>query len=177
MSFGSLDSLYREVVLDHHRHPRKNRPLGDYDVQASGKNPSCGDEVTLQLKFAGDRIADIGVISHGCAISTSSGSMLADLADGLTLGEAEKLAAVFRRALRGEETPAEVDLGDLEALTGVRKFPVRIKCALLPWVTLLDAVLSHRRGGDGSLPGSKAGDDQPEELVVQLKDGADESER
>ena len=146
MSLGPLDSLYREVVLDHHRHPRGNDPLTDFDVQAAGKNPSCGDEVTLQLKFDGDRIAEVGVISSGCAISTSSGSMLAELINGLTMAEAEQVAAAFKRVLHGETFPTEVDLGDLEALAGVQKFPVRIKCALLPWVTLLDAVLAHRQG-------------------------------
>jgi nitrogen fixation NifU-like protein len=143
---SGLDALYREVVLDHHRSPRGNRPLDACDVSASGQNPSCGDEVTLQLRFDGDRIADVGVLSRGCAISTSSGSMLAEAVRGLSLADAEKVAGLFRSALHGERIPAEVDLGDLEALTGVRKFPVRIKCALLPWVTLLDAVLSHRQG-------------------------------
>jgi nitrogen fixation NifU-like protein len=146
MSQEALDSLYREVVLDHYRHPRGHEPLTDYDVAASGQKPSSGDEVTLQVKFAGERIADVGVLSHGCAISTSSGSMLAEIVKGLSVEEAERVAEVFRRALHGEEIPAELDLGDLETLTGVRKFPVRVKCALLPWVTLLDAVLAHRQG-------------------------------
>ncbi len=146
MSMGSLDALYREVVLDHHRNPRGNRALSDFDVQASGKNPSCGDEVTLQVKFDGERIKDIGVLSHGCAISTSSGSMLAEILAGLTVVEAEKVADVFKRVLQGTDAPPEIDLGDLEALSGVRKFPMRVKCALLPWITLLDAVIAHRQG-------------------------------
>jgi nitrogen fixation NifU-like protein len=146
MNLGSLDSLYREVVMDHHRHPRGNQPLDHCDVEASGQNPACGDEVTLQLKFTGERISGIGVLSQGCAISTSSGSMLADLLTGLTVAEAEKVAEIFKLVLHGEEIPPAIDLGDLEALTGVRKFPVRIKCALLPWVTLVDAVLAHRQG-------------------------------
>lgn len=146
MSLGSLEELYREVVLDHHRHPRGSQPLEAYDVQASGKNPSCGDEVTMQLKFEGDRIADLGVLSRGCAISTSSGSMLAEILTGLTVEEAERVAAVFKQILQGGDSPPEIDLGDLEALAGVRKFPMRVKCALLPWITLLDAVLAHRQG-------------------------------
>ena len=115
-------------------------------MEASGQNPSCGDEVTLQLKFDGDKISEVGVLSHGCAISTSSGSMLAELMTGISIMEAEQLAAVFKQVLRGEEAPTEVDLGDLEALAGVRKFPLRIKCALLPWITLIDAVLAHKQG-------------------------------
>ena len=146
MSLGPIDDLYREVILDHHRHPRGREPLADPDVTAEGKNPSCGDEVTLQMKFAGDTIADVGVVARGCAISTSSGSMLADLIEGMTLAEAERVAEAFRRILHGEELPEDLDLGDLEALQGVQKFPVRIKCAILPWVTMLDAILAHRQG-------------------------------
>jgi len=146
MTNGPMDALYREVVLDHHRHPRGAAALDDYDVQASGKNPSCGDEVTLQMRFDGDRIAAVGVLSQGCAISTSSGSMMAELVTGLTLDEASEVAERFRRIMHGGEFPTDVDLGDLEALEGVKKFPVRVKCALLPWVTLLDAVLAGRQG-------------------------------
>ena len=141
-----MDALYREVVLDHHRHPRGATALDDYDVQASGKNPSCGDEVTLQMRFDGERIAAVGVLSQGCAISTSSGSMMAELVTGLTLDEASEVAERFRRIMHGDAFPTDVDLGDLEALEGVKKFPVRVKCALLPWVTLLDAVLAGRQG-------------------------------
>ncbi len=142
MTTDALDSLYREVVLDHHRHPRGHEPLAHPDRQASGRNPACGDEVTLQLALDGDRIADVGVLSRGCAISTSSGSMLAEMVKGLTLADARRVADAFRHLLKGEDAPRELDLGDLEALTGVRKFPVRIKCALLPWVTLLEATLA-----------------------------------
>jgi nitrogen fixation NifU-like protein len=146
VSLGPIDDLYREVILDHHRHPRGDRPLEDPDVEASGKNPSCGDEVTLQVRFDGERIARVGVLSRGCAISTSSGSMLAELIEGLTIAEAEEVAEAFRTVMHGEKFPTHVDLGDLEALEGVRQFPVRIKCALLPWVTLLDALLAREQG-------------------------------
>lgn len=143
---GPLDALYREVVLDHHRHPRGARPLASPDIEASGKNPSCGDEVTLQMSFAGDRIADVGVLTQGCAISTSSGSMMAELVKGRTTTEAAELAERFRQVMHGESFPTTVDLGDLEVLEGVKQFPVRVKCALLPWITLLDAVLARREG-------------------------------
>ncbi len=146
MTTGPLDALYREVVLDHHRHPRGSRPLPDPDVTAAGKNPSCGDEVTLQMSFDGDRIRAVGVLAQGCAISTSSGSMMAELVEGRTVAEAAAIAARFKQVLQGDTFPTDVDLGDLEALAGVKQFPVRIKCALLPWVTLLDAILAHRQG-------------------------------
>jgi len=147
MSSGTLDQLYREVILDHHRHPRGRHQVERVDVEASGLNPSCGDEVTLQFELDGERIVDVAVIGRGCAVSTASGSILAELVKGRTIEEARRIAELFKRVMHGDETPNEVDLGDLEALTGVRQFPVRIKCALLPWVTLLDAIVtaSERR--------------------------------
>jgi nitrogen fixation NifU-like protein len=146
MAADPIDSLYREVVLDHHRHPRGRKTLDRVDAEASGVNPACGDEVRLQLKLDGERIDDAAVLSRGCAISTASGSMLAEMITGLTLDEARRVADVFKGVMHGQAAPQEVDLGDLEALTGVRKFPVRIKCALLAWVTLLDAMLAQQEG-------------------------------
>ena len=172
MSLGPIDDLYREVILDHHRHPRGREPLADPDVTAEGKNPSCGDEVTLQMKFDGDTISDVGMIARGCAISTSSGSMLADLIEGMSLAEAERVAEAFRQILHGQEFPADMDLGDLEALQGVQKFPVRIKCAILPWVTMLDAILAHKQGRDPR-PVSTEGvsdDGAPMDVNVKEKD-------
>ncbi len=146
MSSGALDQLYREVILDHHRHPRGRHALDHADIEAGGTNPSCGDEVTLQLQLEGDRIADVAVMSRGCAVSTASGSILAELVKGHTIAEARRIAEVFKEMMHGDELPDELDLGDLEALTGVRQFPVRIKCALLPWVTLLDAAVAEAEG-------------------------------
>lgn len=162
MSFENVDGLYREVVLDHHRHPRGSEPLDHPDREASGVNPACGDEVRLQVRLEGGRIADVGVLSRGCAISTSSGSMLAEIVRGLTVEEARRVADAFGRLLKGDDAPAELDLGDLEALVGVRRFPVRIKCALLPWVTLLDAILDAEAaapppGAPPSAPSAAAG--------------------
>jgi nitrogen fixation NifU-like protein len=172
MSSSELESLYREVVLDHHRHPRGNHDVDGCDVAASGQNPACGDEVALQLRFDGDRIDEVGVISHGCAISTSSGSMLAEMIGGLTTGEAEHVAELFRKALQGEKIPSEVDMGDLEALTGVRKFPVRIKCALLPWVTLLDAILAYRQGRAPRPVTTEDSEQSPADMAVWLEENA-----
>jgi nitrogen fixation NifU-like protein len=171
MSLGSLDSLYREVVLDHHRSPRGNQPLTDYDVEASGKNPSCGDEVTMQLKFDGEKIAAIGVLSQGCAISTSSGSMLAELLSGSSVAEAEGIADGFKRILHGAEPTPDLDLGDLEALAGVRQFPMRVKCALLPWVTLLDAILAQRQGRQPEPVSTEGYNQEGEPMQVTLRGG------
>lgn len=145
---AGMDDLYREVILDHHRNPRCREPLAHADAEAAGKNPSCGDEVTLQLAFDGDRISGISVHTEGCAIATASGSILGELLAGRTEVEAGRLAEAFRGIMHedGAELDDDLDPGDLEVLTGVRKFPVRVKCALLPWITLLEAVTAHREG-------------------------------
>jgi len=148
-----MDDLYREVILDHHRSPRGAEALPDPHLAADGKNPSCGDEVTLQLVFDGERIDRVAVLSQGCAIATASGSILAELATGRTLAEVTRLAEVFRRHMRGEvaELPDEPDPGDLEVLSGVRKFPARVKCALLPWMTALEAAAAREQGRTASV--------------------------
>ncbi len=141
---SGLDALYREVIMDHQRHPRGHELLDMATVEAAGRNPSCGDEVTLQLRVEDGRIADAAVLTRGCAISTASGSMLAEIIKNRTTEDARKIADLFRRLMHGEEDELSDDaLGDLEALTGVRNFPVRVKCALLPWVTMLDALLPN----------------------------------
>jgi nitrogen fixation NifU-like protein len=145
---AGMDDLYREVILDHHRSPRGATPLPMADAVASGKNPACGDEVTLELKFDGERIAAAAVLSKGCAIATASGSILAELVIGRTRAEAVRLAEAFRALMHAPEGELDdaLDSGDLEALTGVRNFPVRVKCALLPWITLLEAVAAAEQG-------------------------------
>jgi nitrogen fixation NifU-like protein len=145
---AGMDDLYREVILDHHRSPRCREPLAHPDAEAAGKNPSCGDEVTLQLALDGEKISNISVRTAGCAIATASGSILGEILVGRTLEEARRLAEAFRLAMHAEDADLSDDLnpGDLEVLTGVRKFPVRVKCALLPWITLLEAVTARREG-------------------------------
>jgi nitrogen fixation NifU-like protein len=143
-----LDEIYRDVVLDHYRSPRGRKELASADARAEGKNPLCGDELTLQLKFEGDRIKDVSVQAHGCSISVASGSMLAELLPGKTREEAQKVMAAFKALMHGEPLPEGLDIGDLDALEGVKKFPVRVKCALLAWTTLQDALgEGTKRGG------------------------------
>ncbi|RJO66903.1 MAG: SUF system NifU family Fe-S cluster assembly protein [Myxococcales bacterium] len=139
MKFGDLDSLYREVILDHHRHPRGRDPLERVDLHSEGANPSCGDEVTLELMLDGDRIAQAFVRVHGCSICMASGSILSELVKGKDEAESVHMAEQFKALLRGKDAPADAGLGDLEALAGVRQFPLRVKCALLPWETLREA--------------------------------------
>ncbi len=141
-----LDDLYREVVLDHHRRPRGREPLARVDASARGFNPLCGDEVEVRVALDAGCVAGVQVAGRGCAICTASGSMLAELAPGRAVAEVHRLAEGFRDLMHGRRLPPDLDLGDLEALGGVARFPVRVKCAMLPWVTLEDALRSHATG-------------------------------
>jgi len=149
--FEDLDDLYREVILDHYRNPRHRQPLPDPDVVAEGQNPFCGDEVRLQLKLEGERIVGVGLQGRGCSISVASASMMTEAIQGRTVEEARRLSRLFRSLMRGENLPPEAleDLGDLESLTGVRRFPVRVKCALLGWMTLEEALKEAEQKGAG----------------------------
>lgn len=135
-----LDEIYRDVVLDHYRSPRGRTPIDRPDTRAEGTNPLCGDEVTLELKFEDDKISEVAVKGRGCSISVASGSMLAEILPGKTRAEAARILATFKALMHGQKAPDGPDLGDLEALEGVNKFPVRVKCALLAWTTLEEAL-------------------------------------
>ena len=142
----NLDALYREVVMDHHRHPRGRKTLHHHHAHADGENPMCGDTVAIHVALDGDAIADIAVNGQGCAISTASGSILSEMLIGLTVPQARHLADQLVTMMHGHPPDTEIDLGDLEALSGVQKFPARIKCALLPWMTLIQALDNHHTG-------------------------------
>ncbi|MGH8916537.1 MAG: Fe-S cluster assembly sulfur transfer protein SufU [Acidimicrobiia bacterium] len=144
----SLEDLYREVILDHYRNPRNKGHLENPEAVAQGVNPLCGDEITLELAFDGDTVREVAIEGQGCSISQSSASMMTEAIKGKTRSEIEALTQRFRdmMSLDGEadigidpERPGAV-LGDIEALQGVRKYPVRIKCASLGWNVLLDAL-------------------------------------
>ena len=128
-----LDELYREVILDHFRSPRNVGELPHAGIKAEGTNPLCGDEITFWLKLDNGRIQAVHFLGKGCAISQAAGSMLTEALRGKTLAEAANLTAAMRRLMQGQEPDPTLDLGDLEALAGVRKFPVRVKCAALSW--------------------------------------------
>ena len=144
----ALEDLYRDVILDHYRNPRHRQPLESPDATGEGVNPLCGDEVTVELAFEGDKVADVSVIGQGCSISQSSASMISEAIVGKTRSEIRQIAERFNVMMTAEdETGAGIDptrpgsvLGDLEALQGVRRYPVRIKCASLPWTTLDQAL-------------------------------------
>jgi nitrogen fixation NifU-like protein len=144
---SGLDELYREVILDHYRNPRKQGTLQGDHVHAEGNNPSCGDEFFLDVAVADGVIADAAMRGQGCSISQASGSMMMDKIVGMSIDDVRDLTHKFKLMMSIEEGDNPVDpdkpgsvLGDLEALQGVRKFPVRIKCADLAWTTLSDAL-------------------------------------
>lgn len=142
-----FDELYRQIILDHYRRPRNRRSLEHPDVRAEGMNPLCGDEVTLELDFEDGVLADAGFSGRGCSISQSSASMMTEAIRGKTLSEIDALIRAFKKMVV-EGQPPEEDLGDLEALEGVAKFPVRVKCATLAWNVLqqgLEAYAAQRR--------------------------------
>ncbi|GBD10375.1 Zinc-dependent sulfurtransferase SufU [bacterium HR23] len=143
-----LDELYREVILDHYRNPRNRSPVPHADIASEGQNPFCGDEVAVQIRLEGERIVQVGVQGRGCSISQASASMMGELLKGKTVGEALGLSRRVREMLQGKAlSPQELEeLGDLEALRGVSKFPVRIKCALLGWMTLEEGIAQWRKG-------------------------------
>ena len=142
---GDLDDLYEAIILDHYRSPRNTAPVESPDIDLEVNNPFCGDEFHIQMKVADDAVSEIGITGRGCAISQASASLLAELVEGKSSSEVRASVGAFRRLLQGEEISEEERdiLGDIEALSGVRKFPVRIKCALLSWVGLDDALKEH----------------------------------
>ena len=142
---GDMDELYEAIILDHYRSPRNTETIDEPDIDLEVNNPFCGDEFHIQLKVEDAAVSQVGITGRGCAISQASASLLAELVEGKSASEVESAVDAVRRLLKGEEiTEAEADiLGDIEALGGVRKFPVRIKCALLSWVGLGDALRDH----------------------------------
>ena len=132
-----LRELYQEVILDHNRHPRNRRKLVGAFRSAEGHNPLCGDNVKVYLSTHEDRVTDVAFEGQGCAISTASASLMTEAVKGKTLVEAEHIFREFQSMVTETGDPtAYPQLGDLEVLAGVREYPVRIKCATLPWHTL-----------------------------------------
>ncbi len=140
-----LDDLYREIILDHYRSPRNRGELPPPAAHAVGHNPLCGDEIDVYLQVDDGVVSDIKVGGQGCSISQSSASMMSQAVKGKSVDDVKALVRKFKGLMSveevdGEEPAADVPLGDLEALQGVVKFPVRIKCATLAWNTLTEAL-------------------------------------
>lgn len=141
----SLDDLYREVILDHYRNPRNKRPLNGADIDLLHNNPLCGDEISVRVKVADGVVEDAAFEGQGCSISQASASMLTDKIKGMKLDDVEGLVLEFRGMMAGKEGADDDALGDLVALKGVVKYPVRIKCAVLAWDTLQEGVEAFRK--------------------------------
>lgn len=136
------DDLYRDVILDHFRHPRNHGVMASPDVTVQGVNPLCGDSLELMFTVKDGKIDDIKMTGNGCSISQSSASMMTEALKGKALGESEALAKAFKKMMleNGSATELPEDLEELSALEGVQKYPVRVKCALLAWNTLLQGL-------------------------------------
>ena len=139
-TMSDLGDLYQEVILDHNRRPRNFRSIDDASRTQEGYNPLCGDRLMLYVKLEGDRIADVAFQGSGCAISKASASLMTEALKGKTVDEARALFEKFHAMVTSSPETTAPDLGKLSALSGVREYPTRIKCASLPWHTLKAAV-------------------------------------
>ncbi len=141
-----LNGLYGDAILDHYRCPRNRKPVQEADIEAEEFNPFCGDRVILQLKLDGSgQVVEVGAQAEGCSIIQAAASMMSEALKGKKLEELDGLAREFREHMRSKSSAIQApDLGPLEALTVVRQFPVRIKCALLPWTALEVGIKAYR---------------------------------
>ena len=137
---AQISALYQEMILDHYRRPRNKGEIENPDETVVMKNPLCGDEITIQLRYNGDEVADVGFVGRGCSISQASASMMTQLVKGKKVNEVESLRSQFREMVMGRENVDEKSLGSLRALSGVARFPARVKCALLAWNALEEAL-------------------------------------
>jgi nitrogen fixation NifU-like protein len=157
-SSAALGALYQELILDHYRRPRHRGEMESPDVEVRMNNPTCGDEIVLQLRVRDGTVEEVRFAGQGCSISQASASMMAQQVSGKPLAEADALAARFKEMLHGvAEAAKDRALGDLRALAGVAKFPVRVRCAMLAWNALEEA---ERRLPPAGAPGA-AGSPEP----------------
>jgi len=139
---AELQDLYRDVLIDYFRDGTHKGELADADINAHGANPTCGDEIKISIARSGDVIDKIRFSGHGCVISQASSAMMCEAVEGRTIEEARGFVAAFRAMMVENLPAAELPeaLSELEALEGVRKFPIRVKCALLSWITFLQGL-------------------------------------
>ena len=146
---AGLEDLYREIILDHYRTPRNRGELDAPAVSAEGHNPLCGDEIRIFVDVQDGVVTDVRFSGSGCSISQSSASMMTSAIKGKPVEQVKSIVRRFKQMMTIDEEDSEIDesinLGDLEALQGVVKFPVRIKCATLGWNTLLDALATEQK--------------------------------
>jgi len=144
---AEIAALYQELILDHYRRPRNKGELDGASTSVVMKNPLCGDEVALHVKFDGDKVDDVRFSGRGCSISQASASMMTQLVKGKNAAEIEQLGDTFRDMVMGTTPPDSEEvvgtMGSLRALSGVSRFPARVKCALLAWNALQSAITEH----------------------------------
>ncbi|WP_207368631.1 Fe-S cluster assembly sulfur transfer protein SufU [Heyndrickxia coagulans] len=141
---SNLDALYRSVIMDHYKNPRNRGSLEDGSLTVDMNNPTCGDRIHLTMKVEGGLIRDAKFTGEGCSISMASASMMTQAVKGKTVDEALKLSHIFSEMVQGKDYEEAEDLGDIEALHGVSKFPARIKCATLAWKAMEKGVRSEK---------------------------------
>lgn len=141
---ANLSALYQEMILDHYRRPRNKGTLEHPQAEVEMKNPLCGDEITLQMEFEGEKIHDLKFTGRGCSISQASASLMTELVKGKNESEAIEIRAKFRAMVMGDATAAQDPmLGKARSLAGVAKYPARVKCALLGWNALEAGIHQH----------------------------------
>jgi nitrogen fixation protein NifU and related proteins len=149
-----MDSMYREIIVDHYKHPEHRGLLDDFDAEIHHVNPTCGDEVTLRIRVADGTVKDVGWVGEGCSISQASTSVMSDLVVGRPVEQALAMQEKFLRLMQsqGKGELAELsdkeadELGDAVAFEGVSKYPARVKCALLGWMAMKGAVAATQEG-------------------------------
>ncbi|HWL51956.1 MAG TPA: SUF system NifU family Fe-S cluster assembly protein [Chthoniobacteraceae bacterium] len=153
----NFDDLYQELILDHSRRPRNYGEIKEDAIHVHGDNPSCGDEIHLHVRFGPDKVEEIAFTGHGCAISQASASMMTLKLKGKSTGEAQHLLGLFHDRVSAASELAGDDLGprelgDLNVLGGVRKFPQRVKCAMLAWRAFEQALAEKDAAAGGNAP-------------------------
>lgn len=146
---NQLDDLYRRVIMDHYKNPRNRGTLEDGSVTVNLNNPTCGDRISLQMQVEDGVVKDARFTGEGCSISMSSASMMTDAVKGKTTEQALALAEKFSSLMKGEDVDFEQDYEDIDALSGVKKFPARIKCATLAWNALRKGIESGQGSHEG----------------------------
>jgi nitrogen fixation NifU-like protein len=147
----ALEEIYKEVILDHYKNPRNKREMSDAPLTCSKNNPLCGDEITVFVNASDGKVLEVSFVGQGCSISQASASMMTESVAGKTVEDVKRLSGDVRSMLAGELEPDEDAFGELVALKGVVKYPVRVKCAVLAWDVLQEALAS-----DGAAAGTAA---------------------
>lgn len=151
MTTRKLDQLYRSVIMDHNKNPRNKGTLPDGNVTVDLNNPTCGDQIHLHLKIENDKITAAAFTGDGCSISMASASMMTQAVKGKSEQEALRMAKEFSEMVQGHEHGQIDETGEVEALSGVAKFPARIKCATLAWKAMERAILEKASKDEGGL--------------------------